>query len=516
MTTDRGSVKNPWPVGKVVSQEQLNSMPVRTPNFKLESQILHQLALQATQNPGQLLQAMADIVAPLYTDVSICISLYGANENLQDRWVAVSSSGGHWLRAGVGEVLFPQEIIIHQALPIPLHRQEARIGTMWVLSHASSTAFDQEDVRFLTSISAFGGVAVTLSETPATPDHEKLYDHHKSLLAKISHDMRSPLSAIIGFSDLLSGKDLTLEQRSQFISVIGRNADELLRMIDEILHSSKKENSKNSLDTSEKVLAGVRVLVVDDLVDNRGLLGILLKSAGASVDCAGDGAEGAAKALAKSYDVIVMDIQMPVMDGYEALDKIREQKCLTPAIALTANATVGQREIAVAKGFHGFLNKPIQRDDFIELIAQLATPEGFSAADASTPVASIALCAEKSGPSILIVEDDLDVRELIEFVSTEAGAQVRLANSGKEALQVLENGLKPDLIFLDFTLPDLDGAEVMTIIRKDPRWQKIKVILLSGHDNLVERAKQIGADGALLKPFDVDQIEHLISNYSAI
>jgi signal transduction histidine kinase/DNA-binding response OmpR family regulator len=116
-----------------------------------------------------------------------------------------------------------------------------------------------------------------------------------------------------------------------------------------------------------------RVLVVDDLHDNRRLVSHFLKRAGADVSVA-DGGEEALRLFRVSeisgqpYDVVVMDIQMPRMDGYASLRALRERGCRAPIIALTAHAMATERERCLAAGFSDYASKPIDRASLLAFV----------------------------------------------------------------------------------------------------------------------------------------------------
>ena len=114
-----------------------------------------------------------------------------------------------------------------------------------------------------------------------------------------------------------------------------------------------------------------RVLVVDDARENRELLEVVLGEAGLTVECAENGKVGSDMALANEYDVILMDMQMPVMDGYAATRLLREQGLSTPLYALTANAMKGFEKECLEVGASGFLTKPIDIDLLLETLGNL-------------------------------------------------------------------------------------------------------------------------------------------------
>ena len=112
-------------------------------------------------------------------------------------------------------------------------------------------------------------------------------------------------------------------------------------------------------------LDGLRVLLTDDAADNRVLVSRILKLAGAEVDLASNGREAVSRIHEAKYDVVLMDLQMPVMDGYEATRELRGSGYRGTIIALTAHALADEREKCLASGFDDHLSKPINRDSLV-------------------------------------------------------------------------------------------------------------------------------------------------------
>jgi len=114
-----------------------------------------------------------------------------------------------------------------------------------------------------------------------------------------------------------------------------------------------------------------RVLVVDDGKENRELVKVLLEEAGLFVDEAQNGQQGVEKTTVGKFDVVLMDVQMPVMDGFTAVEIIRKQGLKIPVIALTANAMKGFEAQCLEAGYTNYLSKPINIDQFMELMGQI-------------------------------------------------------------------------------------------------------------------------------------------------
>jgi len=108
------------------------------------------------------------------------------------------------------------------------------------------------------------------------------------------------------------------------------------------------------------------VLVAEDVKTNQMLIKTLLKRTGLEVTIAEDGNEAVEKALANKFDLILMDMMMPHMNGYDATKELRKQGITTPIIALTANAMKGDDKKCINAGCDGYLAKPINRDKLLE------------------------------------------------------------------------------------------------------------------------------------------------------
>jgi CheY-like chemotaxis protein/HPt (histidine-containing phosphotransfer) domain-containing protein len=127
----------------------------------------------------------------------------------------------------------------------------------------------------------------------------------------------------------------------------------------------------DSMETSR--IADLQVLVVEDDPSNQKVLRLLLRRLGIEADVASDGRQGVSAASAKSYDIIILDLQMPVMDGLEACRRIRElARAKRPHIvAITANAFREDRDAASAAGMDDYLAKPITLERLRAMVAKL-------------------------------------------------------------------------------------------------------------------------------------------------
>lgn len=132
-------------------------------------------------------------------------------------------------------------------------------------------------------------------------------------------------------------------------------------------------------------LTPLRILVVEDSEENREVIAIFLKDGRYQVDVAENGAVGVERFLEDRYDVVLMDMQMPIMDGYQATIAIRQWERErgqpeTPIIALTANAFPEDVDLALGAGCTAHMAKPVRKATLIKAISDLTTPESNQAA----------------------------------------------------------------------------------------------------------------------------------------
>ena len=155
-----------------------------------------------------------------------------------------------------------------------------------------------------------------------------------------------------------------------------------------------QEASPSSAANTEIRKGGWRILLADDSEDNRFLILSYLKLSGSAIDVAENGAVAMELFRARQYDIVLMDVEMPVMDGYTATRAIRalEQTrgvAATPVLALTAHAFADMARKSIEAGFTEVLTKPIRRATLLEALAKYPNRDGAGITDCSIPVVKI-------------------------------------------------------------------------------------------------------------------------------
>jgi CheY-like chemotaxis protein len=114
---------------------------------------------------------------------------------------------------------------------------------------------------------------------------------------------------------------------------------------------------------------------------------------------------------------------------------------------------------------------------------------------------------------VMVIDDDPDIRELLQLVLERAGYHVVTAGDGCEALSSLKHGDPPCLIFLDLMMPGMNGWQFWDALRSDARLEHISVLLLSGAADVNESARRMGVAGALLKPVELRTLVRSVEEF---
>jgi signal transduction histidine kinase/DNA-binding response OmpR family regulator len=220
------------------------------------------------------------------------------------------------------------------------------------------------------------------------------------------------------------------------------------------------------------------VLVIDDDQTVLELMQRFLEKEGFNVVTASSGEEGLKRAQELKPKMITLDVMMPHMDGWQVLTtlKANPEVAQIPVIMLTM---VDEKNMGYALGATDYLMKPIDKNYLVSILRKYR-------------------CDHPPCP-VLVVEDDAAIREMISRTLLKEGWKVFTAENGKVGLQRLSENL-PALILLDLMMPEMDGFEFLDMLRKNPLWRSIPVVIVTAKDlSLAERQQLEGSVQSILE-----------------
>ncbi|MEG4571678.1 diguanylate cyclase [Microcoleus sp. N3A4] len=287
-----------------------------------------------------------------------------------------------------------------------------------------------------------------------------------------------------------------------------------------------------------KPLAGKQVLVVESSAEIREFLKTGLEAFGAKVTAVGSAGEAMAELEQSRPDVLVSDMAVSGADGCDLIRRIRamemsEQREQLPAVALTGGIREEDSASALEAGFQRHLSKPVEANQLVSAIAQLAGLTGFGSREwdagnframgAIAPMPDSNSLDDKNNweqstsdsrelPLLLLVEDN---NFLLAYLQTLLSPyyRVAVASDGVEGLEKAKN-LQPNLIVSDQIMPRQNGLDLLKEIRNTPELSSTPVIFLTARSGMEARIESLdaGADDYISKPFDERELLARVRN----
>jgi two-component system cell cycle response regulator len=255
-----------------------------------------------------------------------------------------------------------------------------------------------------------------------------------------------------------------------------------------------------------------RVLVVEDNPTNLDFIAYLLKAFGYAVVAAADGEEGLEAARRDMPDIILCDVQLPGIDGYEVARRLKEDASLryVPLVAVTALAMVGDRERLLAAGFDGYIAKPIEPETFASKVQALLRSGRSSLRSLAKPVAPEGRGSARGEvrATILMIDDCLTNIDVVRSTLDPLGYRVIAAVSLMDALD--RNWLiPPDLILCDIHMPDRNGFEAIRVIKATSHLRLVPFVFLSStvwQDEDMRHGLSLGAVKFIPRPIEPQRL----------
>jgi two-component system response regulator HydG len=238
--------------------------------------------------------------------------------------------------------------------------------------------------------------------------------------------------------------------------------------------------------------SNISLLVVDDDVNYAVTLSKIMDKKGYITATAESGFRAIDLIKERAFDVVLMDIRMPVMNGLEAFRKIKEIRPDTIVILMTAFSVDDLIRDALKEGAYAVIRKPFDIDTVVNMIEKA-----------------------KTGILLAVVDDDPQICQSLKNVLEKKGYSVTPCATGEEAISLAKDR-KFDIYLIDMKLPVLNGLETYLEIKKTN--EKAIAIMMTGYrqelDDLVKQSKEKGAYACLYKPFQMDDVIKMIDEIS--
>ena len=233
-----------------------------------------------------------------------------------------------------------------------------------------------------------------------------------------------------------------------------------------------------------------KVLVIDDEPDIREIVRLYLTDEGCAVIEASNGQEGILKAQTEQPDLIILDIMLPGINGFEVAKHLKDDPNTKhiPIIILSVLAQDSQYR----QGILDYISKPFRPEDLVATVRK-----SFSKVNGKT-----------NKKTVLIVDDDPDIVDVISICLKDNEISPEKAYNGPEALEKVKTG-KTDLILLDINMPGMNGFEVIKHLKSDKETCDIPIVVLTGTHISEEDRKHgltLGVTKYLTKPFSADDL----------
>ncbi|MGE4336670.1 MAG: response regulator [Pigmentiphaga sp.] len=261
-----------------------------------------------------------------------------------------------------------------------------------------------------------------------------------------------------------------------------------------------------------------RVLVVEDDERQRDSVRSLLSSSDVEVVCVGMAAAALEQLREGIFDCMIMDLNLPDMNGYELLQQMTEQEGVSfpPVIVYTGRALSRDEEMQLRRFSHSIIIKDARSPERLldevtlflhQVEARLSDEHRHMLQQARSRDAAL------EGRTVLVVEDDVRNVFALTSILEPTGIQVKIARNGREALDSLaRDDATVDLVLMDIMMPEMDGYAAMREIRSLPQWRRLPIIALTAKAMKDDQEKCLaaGANDYIAKPLDVEKLLSLV------
>jgi signal transduction histidine kinase/DNA-binding response OmpR family regulator len=446
-------------------------------------------------------------------------------------------------------------------LGVPIPAGGEIIGVLSVQSTEQENRFTEADQRLLSTVASAVGVAIHNARLfeearQARAAAEQADAAKSSFLSTVSHELRTPLTSVLGFAKiirrrleerllpLIPSDDRKVEQAKQQVlenlGVVVAEGQRLTQLIDDVLDLAKIEAGKftwnmqklsiaevidRAVTATTSLFEGKSVQLVKQVEpdlpaitgDEHRLVQVVINLISNAVKFTPSGSVTvAARARDGEIAVSVTDsgIGIAAADHQKIFEKFKQVgDTLTDKPRGTGLGLPICKEIVEHHGGRIWVDSELGRGSTFSFAipAQAASPQArpLTLEGLVRRLRETVASHEPGSTSILVVDDDPNIRSLLLQEFTEAGYRVRLAADGREALDCIREE-KPGLVVLDVMMPEMNGFDVAAVLKNDPATMDIPIIILSIVEDK-QRGFRIGVDRYLTKPIDTTTLFHEVN-----
>jgi len=270
------------------------------------------------------------------------------------------------------------------------------------------------------------------------------------------------------------------------------------------------------IEKAHTVFAGKRILIVDNDEIVRLLTQEVLVKLGAHVEQAENGQIAVEKSVDTTYDLIILDINMPVLDGYTTAERIRAAKGnrnqSVPIVAYTTESAHMAQIKTQKTGMDGFISKPCEPLLLIQTLQQVLTTAHLNKSKRIEQT----LLAKFSGKTILIADDSELNRDILKHDLEALHVNILEASNGLEVLDQLTLHPNCDAVLMDLRMPEMDGLQATQLIRSQTAaYRTIPIIALTGDADVAENKteKSSGINDFITKPVESATLYQVLLKY---
>lgn len=253
-----------------------------------------------------------------------------------------------------------------------------------------------------------------------------------------------------------------------------------------------------------------RILIIEDNAANLDLMKYVLEAFAYRLQTAVNGQIGLELISHEPFDLIICDLQMPVLDGFEVVKKLKADPNTRaiPIVAVTAMAMVGDREKALAAGFDGYITKPIEPERFVRQVGEFLQGRKRITPEFMPILPSQAQATVEFHTKILAVDNSRVNLELARSIFEPHGYQTLTASGIEQALAIARTHL-PDLILSDVAMNGETGYDLIQLVRADAVLCKTPFVFLTStmlDQEHCAKALALGANRFLTRPIEPEKL----------